>query len=270
MDVLLEQNLASRQPGVTNVILNTAELLQAQDFTELVSEAKQLERRRVDLVSVRRQRAMRIGPARLKAVLQDTGLGVCTVGFAGGFTGSLGRGYKHAVDDTRRALELAAELKAQSVIVVPGSRERHTYNHAQRIIRDGLDDCLDDALRLRINMMLPLNAIFGNRKDVFFPRDSTPLNWVDGFESHRIRPMMTLRGSSPWTGLPDSWQRCLNDGGILRVNPRCRAMLGGHNVLSEILLQLTESGDGGGDVAPLVCPHCFSVGSFFVISRCRL
>jgi hypothetical protein len=241
MDVLLEENSTNRQPGVTKVIVNTAELLQARDFTELVSEAKQLERRRVDLVSVRRQRAMRIGPARLKAVLDDMGLGVCTVGFAGGFTGSLGRGYKASVDDTRRALELAAELKARSVIVVPGSRERHIYNHAQRIVRDGLDDCLDDALRLRINMLLPLNAVFGNRKDVFRPRDQSPLDWVDAFDSHRIRPMMTLRGSSPWTGLPDCWQRCLNDGGILRVSSRCRAMLGGHNVLSDILLQLTKA-----------------------------
>ncbi|HIF01664.1 MAG TPA: sugar phosphate isomerase/epimerase [Planctomycetes bacterium] len=245
MDVLLEQNSANRQPRVTNVIVNTAELLQARDFAELVREARQLERRRVDLVSVRRQRAMRIGPARLKAVLDDTGLGVCTVGFAGGFTGSLGCGYKAAVDDTRRALELAAELKAHAVIVAPGSRERHTYNHAQRTIRDGLEDCLDDALRLRINMVLPLNAIFGNRKDVFHPRDDSPLDWVSAFESHRIRPMMTLRGSSPWNGLPDCWQRCLNDGGVLRVSARCRAMLGGHNVLSDMLSQLTKSAVAG-------------------------
>jgi len=245
MDVLLEQNSANRQSGVTNAIANTAELLQARDFTELVREARQLERRRVDLVSVRRQRAMRIGPARLKAVLDDTGLGVCTVGFAGGFTGSLGRGYKAAVDDTRRALDLAAELKAHAVIVVPGSRQQHIYNHAQRIIRDGLYDCLDDALRLRINMVLPLNAIFGNRKDVFHPRDDSPLDWVEAFESHRIRPMMILRGSSPWNGLPDCWRRCLNDGGVLRVSARCRAMLGGHNVLSEMLSQLTNSAVAG-------------------------
>ncbi|MDG1897541.1 MAG: TIM barrel protein [Fuerstiella sp.] len=241
MDLLLDQKSANRQSEATKVVVNMAELLQARDFNELVKEATQLERRRVDLVSVRRQRAMRIGPARLKAVLDDTGLAVCTVGFAGGFTGSLGRSYKAAVDDTRRALELAAELKAQAVVVVPGSRERHTYNHAQRIIRDGLNDCLDDALRLRINMMLPLNAIFGNRKDVFLPRDSKPLEWIDAFASHRIRPMMTLRGSSPWTGLPDCWRRCLNDGGLLRVSPRCRTLLGGHNIVSEILSHLTPT-----------------------------
>ncbi|MCP4169248.1 MAG: sugar phosphate isomerase/epimerase [Fuerstiella sp.] len=241
MDVLLDQNSVNQRPGMTNVIINTAELLQARDFTELVNEVRQLKRRRVDLVSVRRQRAMRIGPARLKAVLDDTGLAVCTVGFAGGFTGSLGRDYKATVDDARRALELAAELKAQAVIVVPGSRERHTYNHAQRIIRDGLNDCLDDALRLRINMILPLNAIFGNRKDVFIPRADTPLNWIEAFESHRIRPMMTLRGNSPWTRLPDCWKRCLHDGGMLRVSPRCRTLLGGHNILSDILQQLTKA-----------------------------
>lgn len=245
MDVVLEQNSANPLAAQKNVIVNTAELLQARDFPELVSEARQLTRRRVNLVSIRRQRAMRIGLDRLKTVLDDCGIGVCTVGFAGGFTGSLSCSYKDAVDDARRALDLAAELHAQALIIVPGSQELHTYNHAQSVVRDGLYDCLDDALRLRINMLLPLNAIFGNRKDVFHPRDETPLDWVDTFASHRIRPMMTLRGGLPWNGLPDCWKRCLNDGGLLRISARCRSMLGGHNVLAEIQSQLTNAALSG-------------------------
>ena len=242
MDVMLERQVfgksfAPSEPLPTT-LLTTAEHLSAQDFSELVSEVRQLQRRRIQLVSVRRQRAMRIGPQKLKAVLDDAGLKVCALGFSGGFTGVLKMTYREAVDDTRRALALAAELGARGLIVAPGSKGLHTYNHAQQVVRDGLFDCLDDALRLRIDMLIPLNAVFGNRTDVFRPRDCSSLDWVESFGSHRIQPMMTLRGPKPLERLPDCWKRCLRNGGLLRMSARCRDIYGGHNLVVEMLRHL--------------------------------
>lgn len=243
MDVVLE-----RKPFGVSVankddspVLNTAELLLASEFSELVAEVRQLQRRNVRMVSIRRQRARRIGLPCLKMVLEDAGMQVCTIGFAGGFTGTLNRSYRQAVDDTRRALEFAAELKARAVVVVPGSRGRHIYNHAERLVRGGLEDCLDDALMRRIDMLIPLTTVLGNWRDIFRPRKTGLLDWIESFGSHRIQAMMMLRRRSPLKGLPACWERCLRSGGALRIGRRCRTTIGSQNVISQILTKLNKT-----------------------------
>jgi len=245
MDVVLEQtnpSFVSSEHGDEDAtgLLNTAELLLSKDYLELLAEVRQLQRRRVRMVSVRRQRALRIGPRRLQQVLEDHGMEVCTLGFAGGFTGTLGRGYRQAIDDTRRALEYAAELKARAVVVLTGTKGLHTYNHAERTIRDGLNDCLDDALRLRIDMLLPLNAVLGNGRECFLPKAQTRLDWIASLGSHRIKSLMMLRGRSPLKRLPDCWKRCLLDGGALRISGRTRRVLGRHAIVSDIASRLSN------------------------------
>ena len=242
MDVVLQKNPTDASVSEPNVppLLNMAELLLAQDFDELVAEVRQLQRRRVRMVSIRRQRARRIGFSRLKMVLDDAGMQVCTLGFAGGFTGTLDRSYKQAVDDTRRALDFASELKARAVVVLPGSRGRHIYSHAERLVRDGLNDCIDDALRLRVDMLVPLTTMLGNRCDVFRPRHDSMLDWLESFECHRVKAMMMLRRRSPLRGLPACWKRCLRNGGALRIGRRCRTTIGSHNVIAQILSGLSN------------------------------
>lgn len=237
MDVVLPRKPIGVSASAFSVppALHSAELLLAQDFQELVAEVRQLQRRRVSMVSIRRQRARRIGLDNLKMVLDDAGMQVCTLGFAGGFTGTLGRSYSQAVDDTRRALEFAAKLRARAVVVVPGSRGRHIYSHAERIVRDGINDCLDDALRLRVDMLVPLTTVLGHRRDVFEPRCKSLLDWIGSYECHRVQAMMMLRRRAPLKGLPACWKRCLREGGALRIGHRCRATIGSHNVIAQIL-----------------------------------
>ncbi|MEZ6132259.1 MAG: hypothetical protein R3C59_26660 [Planctomycetaceae bacterium] len=245
MDVVLEQ--ASTSFSVSSfdhtppVLLSTAEILLANDYDELVAEVQTLQRRRVRNVSIRRQRAMRIGKNVLKCVLQDAGMEVCTLGFAGGFTGTLGRTWKQAVDDTRRALELASELQARAVVVLPGCRGLHTYNHAERCVREGLEGCLDDALRFRVDMLVPLNSVLGTSRDVFQPQQTGCMDWIDSFETHRIKAMMVLRGGSPWARLPGCWERCLESGGALRISGRTRRLLGRHDIVRRILASMENA-----------------------------
>lgn len=221
--------------------LHSAEILMARDFEGLIAEVRQLQRRRVRMVSVRRQRALQIGPATLKEVLSDAGLEVCTLGFAGGFTGSLNRSYCQAVDDTRRALEFACELNARAVVVLPGSRGRHIYSHGERCAREGLEACLDDALRYRVDMLVPLNTMLGKDKDIFVPRKMSRLKWLDSLNSHRIRPMMMLRNKTFWKGLPASFKACLLQGGALRISGRTRKTLGSHAVLNHLIKTLDDA-----------------------------
>ncbi len=242
MDVFLP-----RQPdGITLAPQTTQQLeqsepLRAQSFLELTNEVAELRQRQVRLVSLRRQQVMRIGQQTLLHVLTDNRIQVGTIGYAGGFTGSLGRGYEDAVQDTLRALELAADLSAKSLVVVPGSQRNHIYNHASRTIRDGLERCLDDALRFRIDLQIALNNVIGDRDDVFAPCGQRPLEWVEDLDSHRIKGLMVLRGVSPWDNLPDCWRRCLFSGGILRLSRSCRQLVGTAQVMNHIIQGLQDA-----------------------------
>jgi len=208
---------------------------------ELTDEVAELRKRQVRLVSVRRQQVMRLGEQSLLDILADSDIQVGAIGYAGGFTGSLGRGYENAVQDMFRALELAATLNAKALIVVPGSQRNHIYNHASRTIRDGLERCLDDALRYRIDLQIALNNVIGDRDDVFVPSGKSPLQWIEDLGSHRMKGLMLLRGASPWNGLPDCWRRCLFSGGILRLSRSCCQLVGTNQVINHIVQGLKDA-----------------------------
>lgn len=241
MDVFLQ-----RQPNGTCLVPETPKdillsaPLQAQSPLELAAEIPELRKRRVRLVSLRRQQVMRLGQQALQHLLADNGIEVGTIGYAGGFTGSLGRGYECAVADLLRALELAASLKAKSLVVVPGSQGNHIYNHASRTIQAGLERSLDDALRFRIDLQIAINNVIGGRDDVFRPEGLSPLQWIENLDSHRMKGLMVLRGEDPWTQLPDCWQRCLMSGGILRLSRSCRLLAGTRKVIARIVEGLNE------------------------------
>ena len=225
----------------TDQELHQSEPLHAQSPGELVDEIQELRRRQIRLVSIRRQQVMRLGQRELQDALSGNGIQVGTIGYAGGFTGSLGRNYESAVTDMLRALELAAAFNAFSLVVVPGSRRSHICSHASRTIRAGLDRCLDDALRFRIDLQIALNNVIGGRDDVFIPAGETPLDWISGLDSHRIKGLMVLRSASQWNSLPDSWSRCMMSGGILRMSRSCRQQVGKGNIVCQIIDGLKQA-----------------------------
>jgi hypothetical protein len=241
MDVFLP-----RQPDGTFAVPSSAndvhqsETLKAKSPQELNEEISCLSKRRVKMISVRRQQVLRLGQSRLQQALADHDIVVGSIGYAGGFTGSLGRGYESAVSDTLRALEQAAELKANSLVILPGSRARLTYNHASKTVLAGLERCLDDALRFRINMQVALNTVLGGGKDVFSPIKQSPLEWIADMDSHRIRGRMVVRGPESWDALPDCWRSCLLSGGILRLSRRCRELEGTRNVIARVVRELNQ------------------------------
>ncbi|MCH2203093.1 MAG: sugar phosphate isomerase/epimerase [Fuerstiella sp.] len=241
MDVFLKrQPNGTYLPPQTNQELLQSEPLHAQSLLELIDEIAELKSRNVRLVSIRRQQVIRLGQRELQNVLAGNGIDVGAIGYAGGFTGTLGRNYESAVADILRALELAASFNAQSVVVVPGSRTGHTCNHASNTIQAGLDRCLDDALRYRIDLQIALNNVIGGRDDVFVPKNESPLDWVTSLGSHRMKGLMVLRGGDPWKCLPDCWRRCLLSGGVLRLSRSCRQMAGTGYVISCILSGLNK------------------------------
>ena len=71
-------------------------------------------------------------------MLYDSSLGVSSLNWAGGFTGSDCRSFIDAVDDAMDAISLASKLKADTLIVHPGARNNHTNSHAFRLLESAL------------------------------------------------------------------------------------------------------------------------------------
>ncbi len=92
----------------------------------------------IPAIGVWRQKLSDYGEEKAAELLQETGMKVSHLFWAGGFTGSDGRTFRASLEDAEEALRIAASLKAQSLIVYSGARAGHTHNHARRLFREAL------------------------------------------------------------------------------------------------------------------------------------
>jgi sugar phosphate isomerase/epimerase len=92
-------------------------------------------------------------------LLNDAGLEVASLLWAGGFTGSDGRSYADSVADARDAIRLAGALKAGCLVLYSGARGGHTTNHARRLLRNALHDLLPLADEFGVTLAIePMHA----------------------------------------------------------------------------------------------------------------
>lgn len=196
-------------------------------------------------MAIRRQQVLRLGEHVLHDVLADAGISVSCVGFAGGFTGALGMSYEKAIDDVYRAADLAAELGARFLVVVPGEQGLHTYNHAERTVRSGLREALSHVGQRRLRLLVPNNTVLGCLRDVFRTRECQ-LNWIERLGSELIRPLIVVRGQAIACRLPRGWRESLATGGCLRVCHRCENYEENAKLLARILMYLARRGGAPG------------------------
>lgn len=108
----------------------------------------------IGAIGVWRQKLHDFGAEKGAELLADTGLSVSSLAWIGGFTGSEGQSHREAVDDGRGAIQLAAMLKANCLIVYSGARAGHTWNHAGRLFRSALGDLLPLAEELGVKLAI--------------------------------------------------------------------------------------------------------------------
>lgn len=92
----------------------------------------------IDGIGVWRHKLQEFGEERGEELLRESGMSVSSLSSAGGFTGTEGLSFCDAVDDAVDAVRLAAEIEAEALVVVSGSRGYHTRGHAMRLVRDAL------------------------------------------------------------------------------------------------------------------------------------
>jgi sugar phosphate isomerase/epimerase len=112
------------------------------------------------------------GDERTAELLEELNITPVSLGWTGGFTGSEGCSFQDAMADASATLWQASEVGARVVLITPGRRGGHTWNHAYRIVSEALNrlghlaGCLN--LQLAVQPALPQ-----------FGRDCTYLSTLD-------------------------------------------------------------------------------------------
>lgn len=106
----------------------------------------------IPALGVWRQKLSDCGLAKAVELLGSSGVKVSHLLWAGGFTGSDGRSYRESVEDAAEALQTAAELGTDTLVVYSGARAGHTYNHAKRLIQSALGELAPTAAKLGVTL----------------------------------------------------------------------------------------------------------------------
>jgi sugar phosphate isomerase/epimerase len=105
-------------------------------------------------IGVWRPKLSECGEAKGAELLSEFGMKASSLNWAGGFTGHDGRTFRDAIVDGLDAIDVAAELGADCLVVLAGSRSGHTRNHAKRILTQALTELAEAAQAVGIQLAI--------------------------------------------------------------------------------------------------------------------
>ena len=108
----------------------------------------------ISAIGVWRQKLSDYGEERGIDLLAENKLAVSNLMWAGGFTGSDGRSYRESVADAEEAIRLAATMQAGCLIVYSGGRNGHTRKHANRLLREALEELVPIAADYEVTLAI--------------------------------------------------------------------------------------------------------------------
>lgn len=207
-----------------------------------------------DGVGVWRHKLSDYGEEKGIELLAEHGLSVSSLCWAGGFTGSEGWSHDESVHDARQAIELAAALRANCLVVHSGARGLHTQKHVRRLLHQAIDALLPLAESLHVTLALePMHPAAGSRW-TFLTDLEDALQLVTSFGSPRLKLVLDCydwgRPDDLGTRLPRLAPHLalvqLADGRDAPCGERNRCPLGAGSVpLAALMRDLASAGYGG-------------------------
>ena len=141
-------------------------------------------------MGVWRQKLSDFGEAKGIELLEETGMNVSHLLWAGGMTGTDGRSYNDAVKDAKEAVNLAAAMKAGCLVVHSGARGGHTDRHAYRLIKSATQELLPLADELDVDLAIePMHPGCAGGWTFFTNIDDT-LNFIAEIGSPRVKILL--------------------------------------------------------------------------------
>ena len=105
-------------------------------------------------IGIYRPKLEDFGVDRTIELLAEFSLSVTSLSWVGGFTGSDGRPFDEAVKDAIEAVGDAANLQAETLVVLAGGRNNHIRNHARRTLCDALKRIVAEAEEYGVRISL--------------------------------------------------------------------------------------------------------------------
>ena len=159
---------------------------------ELAEELDRLARHGFDRLSIWRTKLSDIGTEQARCLLQQSGMRVSSLQWAGGFTGGDGRSFTESVDDALEAVEAAAEIGTDVLVVHSGCRGGHTRGHARRLLADALDVLAPEALARGVTLALKPTHPAAAANCGFLTNLPEALGWVERFDHPAVRLSLDL------------------------------------------------------------------------------
>lgn len=115
----------------------------------------------IQAIGIWRRKLDEFGCERGIELINDSGLRVSSLSWAGGFTGANGMSFREAVDDTREAIRIAGAINAECVLVAAGGRNNHILSYATKLVVGALSELADFAAGHGVNLALqPISSPF--------------------------------------------------------------------------------------------------------------
>lgn len=105
-----------------------------------------------EAIGIWRPKLVDYGEEKGVELIREHGLAISSLQWIGGFTGSDGRSYRESLHDGLDAIQLAADIGANTVTVLSGGRGGHTKGHANRLLRNALKDLSEAAQAVGVQL----------------------------------------------------------------------------------------------------------------------
>ena len=115
--------------------------------------------RGINNIGISRRKSDDFGASAAADLLFEMKMGVSSVSWAGGFTGSEGFSFVEAIDDAIEAIVFASQVNAGCLLLYPGGRNGHTNRHANRLFENALDTLIPIAADY--NLPLAIEPMIG-------------------------------------------------------------------------------------------------------------
>ncbi|MCE2809789.1 MAG: sugar phosphate isomerase/epimerase family protein [Planctomycetota bacterium] len=121
-------------------------------------------------IGIWREKLADFGETKGRELLDELGMSVSSLHWAGGFTGFEGRSHTESLCDALDAVHTAAELQADCLVILAGSRAGHTRSHVRRLLVSALKEVAQAASVLGVELALePMHS--GCARDFSFLTD---------------------------------------------------------------------------------------------------
>lgn len=140
-----------------------------------------------ETIGLWRRKLVDFGVERGLELLQESGLRVCSLNWAGGFTGIDGRSFEESVRDACDAVRLADEANAENLVLYAGGRNGHTTRHAERLLASALDTLLPLAEAMGVTLALKPMHPACSAEWSFINCIQEAATLVRGYDSPRLR-----------------------------------------------------------------------------------